>query len=260
MKKPVADFWYGIDSCDDGIVHLRETWVDPYIVGDLWLVRGASRDLLVDTGTGMVSPQPIIRAITDRPVLAIALNCFYDHAGGLHCFEERGCHSRDAAAIESLTAQSSVVSSYVEERLFSAHPYPDFDAAAYRMRGAPASVRFEHGDTIDLGGRLLKVLATPGQTPGSICIWEERSGSLFTGDTLFDDPQERRFAPADPAAFAESLRMLLELPIKMVYGGHFGRVTRPRMQALIERYFEREAAHPRPENTAPKRRPVNLTD
>jgi glyoxylase-like metal-dependent hydrolase (beta-lactamase superfamily II) len=241
-NKPVADFWYGIAGCSDAIAQLRETWVDPYIVGDLWLIRGSSRDLLIDTGTGIVSPEPIVRAITGRPVLAIALNRFYDHAGGLYCFEERGCHWRDAAAIESPTLESSVASTYLKEPLFCAHPYAGFDSAAYRMRGAPPTVCFEHGDTIDLGDRLLKVLGTPGMTPGSMCIWEERSGSLFTGDTLFDDPQERPFGPADPAGFASSLRMLLELPVKTLYGGHFGRSTPVRMRQVIERYCAREGA------------------
>ena len=241
MQKPIADFWYGIAPCNDAIVHLRETSVDPYIVGDLWLLRGASRDLLIDTGTGIVSPEPIVRAITGRPVLAVALNRFYDHAGGLHWFEERGCHSLDAAAIESPTLESSVVGPYVKEPLFFAHPHAGFDSTAYRMRGAPPTVCFEHGDTIDLGGRALKVLATPGMTPGSMCIWEERSGSLFTGDTLFDDPQQRPFDPADPAGFAQSLRMLLELPVKTLFGGHFGRSSPARMRQLVERYFDREA-------------------
>jgi glyoxylase-like metal-dependent hydrolase (beta-lactamase superfamily II) len=237
MPKPIAEFWYGIDSCADHIVHLREAWVDPYIVGDLWLVRGSVRDVLIDTGTGIVSPEPIVRAITGRQVLAIACNCFYDHAGGLHWFADRGCHRLDAAAVESPTAESSVVTTYVDERLFVAHPRADFDAAAYRMQGASPTVCFDHGDTIDLGDRVLTVLATPGMTAGSMSIWEESTGSLFTGDTLFDDPLERRFAPADRAAFAKSLRMLGELPVNTVYAGHFGRFGLARMHQLMERYF-----------------------
>lgn len=41
----------------------------------------------------------------------------------------------------------------------------------------------EDGDTIRIGETELKVIHTPGHTPGSICIYAE--GNLFTGDTLF---------------------------------------------------------------------------
>jgi hypothetical protein len=32
-ERPVADCWYAIAVCDDDIVQLRETWIDPYLTG-----------------------------------------------------------------------------------------------------------------------------------------------------------------------------------------------------------------------------------
>ena len=55
MKKPIAEFWYAIDSWDDNIVRLREAWMHPYLAGNMWLVRGSERDALIDNGTGIVS-------------------------------------------------------------------------------------------------------------------------------------------------------------------------------------------------------------
>ena len=40
-------------------------------------------------------------------------------------------------------------------------------------------------DIIDLGNCSLKVIHTPGHTPGSICLYEPKSKSLFSGDTVF---------------------------------------------------------------------------
>jgi glyoxylase-like metal-dependent hydrolase (beta-lactamase superfamily II) len=41
------------------------------------------------------------------------------------------------------------------------------------------------GDIIEFGHTVLKVLATPGHTPGGVCFFNEQDGVLFTGDTLF---------------------------------------------------------------------------
>ncbi|MCP4047861.1 MAG: hypothetical protein GY732_17955, partial [Gammaproteobacteria bacterium] len=54
--KPVADQWFSVDACEDSILMLRETHVDPYTVGDIWIVRGRDCDLVIDTGLGLVSP------------------------------------------------------------------------------------------------------------------------------------------------------------------------------------------------------------
>src|ERR1700722_11914737 len=226
-ERPVADCWYAIAACDDNIVHLREAWIDPYLTGDMWLVRGQERDLLVDCGTGIVPPRPIVEAIARNPVIAVACNRWYDHAGGLHAFAERGCHHDDAELIEAPTAASSVASIYVSDDMFTALPHPGYRADSYRMIGAAPTTLFEDGDSIDLGGRQLEVLHVPGMTPGSIALWEKATGSLFTSDTLFDDPSPALRTkyrpiprPPDPqrrAVRVANLKRLTSLPVKTVY-------------------------------------------
>lgn len=83
MQKPAADFWDSIKTCDDNIVQISQTWVDPYLARNCWMMRGSERSVLIDTGTGTVSLRPIIDAISPLLVIAVACNCFYDHAGGL---------------------------------------------------------------------------------------------------------------------------------------------------------------------------------
>jgi glyoxylase-like metal-dependent hydrolase (beta-lactamase superfamily II) len=242
-QRLVAEFWYAVAPCDDNIVQLREVWIDPYLTGDIWLVRGRDRDLLVDSGTGIVSPRPVIEAVARNPVIAVACNRWYDHAGGLHEFAERGCHRDDAALIAAPTADSSVASIYVSDQMLMALPFEGYTTAGYRMAGAAPTVLFDDGDVIDLGGREIEVLHVPGMTPGSIVLWERASGSLFTSDTLFDDPSPelrakyRHSSDTDPqsrAARIANLKRLKELPVKTVYAGHFGRIGPRRMHDLID--------------------------
>ena len=62
----------------------------------------------------------------------------------------------------------------------------DMAAAAFGLEADPAprpDVELKEGDTIDAGGFTLKVIHTPGHSPGGISLLHDHS--LFTGDTLF---------------------------------------------------------------------------
>jgi glyoxylase-like metal-dependent hydrolase (beta-lactamase superfamily II) len=244
----VPEIWYAVSPCNDDIIHIREAWIDPYLTGDIWLVRGRDRDLLVDSGTGIVSPRPVVESMARNSVIAVACNCWYDHAGGLSEFAERACHRDDAELIAAPTAESSVASIYVSDEMLSALPYDGYTTEDYRMKGAVPTLLFDDGDVIDLGNRAIDVIHVPGMTPGSIALWEEASGSLFTSDTLFDDPTpalrakyrqppDNRDEAARQGRIA-NLKRLSQLPVKTVYAGHFGRIGRQRMLDLIRAHLE----------------------
>jgi glyoxylase-like metal-dependent hydrolase (beta-lactamase superfamily II) len=75
-------------------------------------------------------------------------------------------------------------------------------------------------DTVDVGGVEVRMLHTPGHTPGSQCFLVE--GRLVAGDTLFLEGCGRTDLPgSDPDAMFESLRHLASLPDDVVvYPGH----------------------------------------
>ena len=70
MLKPVADHWYAIKPLDLQILWIREIHVDAYMAGDIWLVGGAERDLVVDSGMGIVPPAycESLRRLSELPV------------------------------------------------------------------------------------------------------------------------------------------------------------------------------------------------
>ena len=195
---------------------------------------GAERDLVVDSGMGILPPGPVIAGLSDKPILAVALCSYYDHAGGMYSFENRLCHSLDADAIAQATDPITV---HVGDEMLLALPYAGYSILSHQMTPAPPTRILAEGDRIDLGDRILEVLHIPGRTPGSIALWEVATGFLFTGETLFVDSLGRNFLdlgyPADAARYGRSLRRLAALPVTTVFGGHYGSFARDRMTTLI---------------------------
>ncbi len=78
------------------------------------------------------------------------------------------------------------------------------------------------GDHVQLGDRDFSVLETPGHSPGSSCYWDERSGTLFSGDTLFAEGGIGRFDFPDSSLerLAESVLRLSRLPVRVLHSGH----------------------------------------
>jgi glyoxylase-like metal-dependent hydrolase (beta-lactamase superfamily II) len=84
----------------------------------------------------------------------------------------------------------------------------------------PQTVLVDEGSLIQFGNESLKVLHTPGHTPGSICLLGERL--VFTGDTLFAGGIGRTdFAGGSDSDMQASLQKLVGLPdFFIVYPGH----------------------------------------
>lgn len=87
--------------------------------------------------------------------------------------------------------------------------------AAFAMDSWP-----EGTGRIDLGGRVIEVLATPGHHPTAVTLYDPWSGWLLTGDTVYPG----RLVVWDPPAFAASLDRLhafaSERPVTAILGGH----------------------------------------
>lgn len=83
-----------------------------------------------------------------------------------------------------------------------------------------ADIELKDGDTIELGGDMIKVIHTPGHTPGSACFLCDKF--IVTGDTLFNMSAGRCDLPGgDESKLVESLKKLKKLdPSLIIYPGH----------------------------------------
>ncbi len=232
---PIAEVWFAIEALDDGIIRFREDHIDSYAVGDIWLVRGRDRDLAVDTGTGIVPPAPLVEAVAGKPVTAVALNCYYDHAGGWASFANRACHPLDAQELRAPTRESVGAGTYLNRTTLWALPHEHYDVDDYTMTPAEPTHLVDDGSQFDLGDRVLDVLHVPGRSPGGLAIWDGTSGTLFTSDMLYDGDHGPAWPPPEPAAYCVSLRRMRELPVKRVCPGHYGVMDRQHMLDVIDR-------------------------
>jgi hydroxyacylglutathione hydrolase len=84
----------------------------------------------------------------------------------------------------------------------------------------PTNILLEDGDIVKFGDEILKVIHTPGHTPGSICLVGENL--IFTGDTLFAGGIGRTdFPGGSMKEMRLSLKKLVSLPDSLfVYPGH----------------------------------------
>ena len=80
------------------------------------------------------------------------------------------------------------------------------------------------GEVIEAGGYSLRCILTPGHTPGHMCLWDERSGTMFTGDhVLFDiTPNITAWISVEDSLgdYLESLRAIKEYPVISALPGH----------------------------------------
>lgn len=75
---------------------------------------------------------------------------------------------------------------------------------------APAERLLQDGETIAVGKSLLRVCYTPGHTPGSICLFDDASETVISGDTLFRESIGRYdFPDGDYDTLMASLRKLI---------------------------------------------------
>ena len=95
---PIADHWFDRTTIDDSITLLWEPHVIPLMRCNIWHVRGRDRDLVVDTGMGLMSLSDEMADLVDKPVTAVATHGHDDHIGGHHEFDDVVVHRRRGPA------------------------------------------------------------------------------------------------------------------------------------------------------------------
>ena len=214
-----------------------------------YLVRGGGRLAFIDTGTAHTVPLllAVLAELGHGPAdvdYVIPTHVHLDHAGGAglllqHCPTAKlAIHPNGAPHMidpARLTAGATAVYGAAE-----------FAAAFGGLVPVPEErvLVLEDGATLDLGGRVLNFLDTPGHANHHGCIHDPLTRACFTGDTfgiayreLYTPTGPYLFAPTTPVAFDPdawqlSLDRLMALEPQAMYLTHYGRLDGP--AALVE--------------------------
>jgi glyoxylase-like metal-dependent hydrolase (beta-lactamase superfamily II) len=228
---------YSTSHVGAGVTHIWEPHIKPFYRCNVWHVRGRARDMLVDSGMGVVGLRRQVALLTERPLVAVASHTHFDHIGAHHEFPERAVHRAEAGILAAPTRRATLADAYVRDEtlgeMFTMLPSAEYSSAAYEVVPAAATRLLDDGDIVDLGDRHFRVLHLPGHSPGGIGLWEEATGIFFSGDTIYDGP----LIDDNVDDYVRSMERLRDLPVRVVHGGHFDSFGRERFIQLIDAYL-----------------------
>lgn len=238
MLRVTADQWYAIEKLADDVRLISEPWITPFYRCNIWHVRGSQQDALIDSGMGVVSLRAQVPLVSERSLTAIASHTHFDHIGCHHEFDNRVVHSQEASLLAGPTRSNTLADPYVTDDIFTRLPPEPYLSSTYTVKSAPATRLVEDGDVIDLGNRQLEVIHTPGHSPGGIALWEAATGTLFSGDIVYDGPLIEDTYHSNARDYMRSMQRLLDLPVNVVHGGHFPSYDRARHRSIITQWLD----------------------
>ena len=121
----------------------------------VYVVEGEDKALVIDAGTEMPHLREAVATLTDKPLMLALTHGHGDHVGGAISYPEAWIHPADTSMI----------------------------AEGARQYGVKVHL-LNDGDVIDLGGRQIEVLHTPGHTSGSVTFFDKAKGYGFSGDAF----------------------------------------------------------------------------
>lgn len=207
-----------------------------------YLIREGDAVAFVDTGTYHTVPllMEVLAELglgADNVRYVIPTHVHLDHAGGAG--ELMACCPNASLIVHPKGAQHMIDPSRLQAGATAVYGEEGFVRDYGKLVAVPAErvIAAEDGYVIDLNGRLLTFLDTPGHANHHGCIFDQRTASCFTGDTFgisyreFDTAQGVwMFAPTTPVAFSPdewlvSLDKLAALQPSAMLLTHYGRVT-----------------------------------
>jgi hydroxyacylglutathione hydrolase len=199
---------------------VRESGCTDYEKPFLYLFFGKDRALLQDTGSGTTNvgeivSQTIAEWAKRNGRESIPLVVAHSHGHGDHISGDAQFAGKPNVTMVPLSVEGT-------QKFFGIARWP------------------QDPGSIDLGGRVLDVLAIPGHQPFSVAFYDRRTGILLTGDTLYPG----RLYVSDFPSFKASIQRLVdftrERPVAHVLGCHIEQSSTPFLDYPIGTKYQPE--------------------
>jgi glyoxylase-like metal-dependent hydrolase (beta-lactamase superfamily II) len=250
---PVRKPWFEVTQLSPSLFRITEPGCHRWVRANCFLILGRERDILVDSGMGVASLRPVVDRLSSRPRLVFTTHAHVDHIGSHSEFTDcellihpaeadeltrpgrQGLRfpKRSAEEIAELRASGIEPSEFMLEAV----PFAGYDLESYHRAPVKPTRLVSEGDVVEIGDREFQVLHLPGHSPGSIALWERSSGSLFSGDAIYDGVIVDNLRGSDVGMCRETMKRLAQLPVAQVFGGHNAPMTRTQMLDVVDRYL-----------------------
>lgn len=217
------DDYFVIETLDPGTFAIGEP---RYYQGNYsYLILGSKRAVLFDAGSGLRDIVPVVRSLTTLPVTVIVSHLHFDHVGAVGRLDR-------TALIDDPSLRARVRDSRLKLRRY------EFMGFADRLPNPTFRVDewWRPDSTVDLGGRWLRVLATPGHTPTSVSLYDKERRWLFAGDFIYPGDLYAFLPGASRSAYLATTRRLLKIidPATRIFTAHMAEPPAPVRAPVLE--------------------------
>jgi len=233
----VSDPWFEVYKPAPNVFAIYEPRQSEETIG--YLILGEKRAILFDTGMGISDIKKIVSKLTKLPIAVLNSHTHDDHVGGNWEFDTIYSMDTDFSRQNGRGSREDAQAEITPDQICGTLPSA-FDTKAYQTRPWKISKYIHDGERIDLGGRVIEVIATPGHTPDAISLFDRTNGLLFTGDTYYPAPIWLFRPETDLDAYSRSIRRLAAFApqAKIVLGAHNIPVAKPAVLAELVDAFD----------------------
>lgn len=238
-RVPVVTAWFEVYRVKPATFAIYEPHQYEEVIS--YLIVGNRRALLFDTGMGMGDLRRVVMQLTKLPITVLNSHTHFDHIGDNWQFSNIvGVDSDYTRRHESGGTHEELKDAALPERLCGTLP-KGFDPSQYKIPTFKINAYVHEGQKIDLGGRILEVVMTPGHTPDALSLWDETNKLIFTGDSYYAGPIFLYVPETDLVAYGRSIGRLAKLAdqAEAVLPSHNFPLERPQELARVAAAFHK---------------------
>lgn len=241
QRVPVPDPWFEVYKVAPGVFAIYEPHQAEETIG--YLILGNKRALLFDTGMGISDLKKVTDQLTRLPIVVLNSHTHNDHVGDNWEFQTIYGMDTEFTRRNARGSREDAQAELAPGQICGSLP-KDFDPKTYATRPWRITAYIHDGQNLELGGRTLQVLATPGHTPDAISLFDRAHGLLFTGDTYYPATIWLYRPETDLRAYDASIHHLAALApqVKIVLGAHNIPVAPPSVLPRLVTAFEQVRA------------------
>jgi glyoxylase-like metal-dependent hydrolase (beta-lactamase superfamily II) len=231
-RVPVADPWFEVYQVVPQVFAIYEPHQAEETIS--YLILGEKQALLFDTGMGIGDIRKITDELTPLPIVVLNSHTHDDHVGGNWQFETVYGMDTEFTRTNAKGSRQDAQDELGAGMICGNLP-KGFDSKSYATRPWKISRFLHDGDKIEIGGRTLEIISTPGHTPDAISLLDRAHGLLFSGDTYYPAPIWLFRPETNLNDYVASVKRLAALApqLKLVIGAHNVPYAQPAVLATV---------------------------